>query len=138
MSATVSGLVLAVDWAATWRLLVGVVCHVCGRLADISAVHRVHGPRWTGSPSNRDCSTPIRWRETKGKVPHHLHSATNEPAMTGDEPNTMVSAGMAFPTTSLKTKSMEVKHGISQTQWGTKQRQGARRGDGPTAVPWTA
>ena len=86
----------------------------------MGAVHRVQGSMVDrscpeGVRSNRDRSTPIRRRETKGKVPHHLHSGAGEPAMTGGEPNTTASAGMAFPTTSFETKSTEAKLGISQT-----------------------
>ena len=82
-------------------------------LCTASMVHG--GPVMTpeGVCSNRDRSTPIRRRETKGKVPHHLHSGTGEPAMTDGEPNTTASAGMAFPTTSFETKSTEAKHRIS-------------------------
>jgi len=44
MSAAVSGLTTAVDWADMWRLLIGAVHHV-GVGTDAATVDRVHNVR---------------------------------------------------------------------------------------------
>ena len=108
-----------------WWPLVGVVCHVCGRLADISAVHRVHGPRWT------DYVTP------KGYAISAIHlasdgagvmgqRATGEEAHDGgtmgaDGPSSSVSLVQVIPAASDQTEGMGTMSASTRVRYDIKE-----------------